>query len=83
MSKAWFKLNKQRIGWMPISWQGWVLTIAYVAFTIYNFFRIESTSHSTSNMIMNFILQTLIVTGFFSTICYLTAEKSSVKNMLE
>lgn len=83
MAKAWFKVNKQKIGWMPISWQGWVLTISYIIFTVYNYKRIDETSQTLTEIFMDFIPQTIIFTGLYSVLCYLTAEKAASKDMLE
>lgn len=82
MKKPWFILAKHKKGWVPASWQGWLLTAGYIAFTIYNFFRIDNASHSISDTLINFIPQTIIFTGLFSVICYFTADNSSDKNML-
>jgi hypothetical protein len=83
MKTAWFKLNKWKTGWVPTSWQGWLLSFGYIAFTIYNFIRIDRLSQSVSDTLINFIPQTIIFTGLFSVICYFTSDNSSEKNMLE
>src|SRR5437870_1160768 len=83
MRAPWFKLNKWKTGWVPISWHGWVLTGGYIFFVIYNFIRIDQGSHSISDTLINFILQTIISTGLFSVVCYFTSDNSSGKNMLE
>ena len=83
MTKPWFRLNKWKKGWIPASWQGWILTIAYLAFTVYNFLRIDGASHSVSDTLINFIPQTIIFTGLFSVLCYFTADNASEKNILE
>lgn len=79
MSKPWFKLNNMRVGWVPVSWQGWVITLAYIFFTIYNFLRIDSLSHSVSDTLINFIPQTLIFTGLFSVFCYFASDKGNIR----
>lgn len=79
MRKPWFRLNKLRIGWMPISWQGWFITFSYFILVIYNFVRIDSTSHSVSDTLINFIPQTILFTTLFSITCYFTSEKSNIR----
>ena len=83
MKNPWFTLHKWGTGWIPITWQGWIVTIAFIGFTIYNFFRIDGMSHSVSDTLINFIPQTLVFAGLFSVVCYFKSDKSSDKNMLK
>ncbi len=83
MFKPWFKLNKWKTGWIPISWQGWLLTIGFIGMTMYNFFRIHQSSQSIFDTLLIFIPQTLIFAGLFSTLCYFRSERSSGEEMLQ
>lgn len=35
MEKFWFKRKRYGWGWYPASWQGWLVTLAYVAGVIF------------------------------------------------
>lgn len=83
MPKSWFKLNKWKTGWVPASWQGWILSIAYLLFTIYNFFRISQSTSSISEFLFSFIPQTIVFTGLFSVLCYFTSDTNSNSNLME
>lgn len=78
MQRSWFKLNKWKTGWVPIAWQGWLITLSYLTFTVYNFFRIDRVSPSASDTLMSFIPQTLLFTGLLSIVCYFTSEKTQM-----
>ena len=32
VKKLWFKAKKYGWGWYPVTWQGWLVVLAYVAF---------------------------------------------------
>jgi uncharacterized membrane protein len=55
--KLWFKAKRYGFGWTPCSWEGWTLIILFAAFQVWNFLRIDSTSHSNSDTIRPFIIQ--------------------------
>ena len=77
MQKPWFRLNKWKTGWIPVSWQGWSIMLIYFATLIYDFITIDQTAHSVSDTIRPFLIHTLILTVILSIICYFTAEKSA------
>jgi hypothetical protein len=33
-NRQWFKAKKYGWGWMPVSWEGWTLTVVYIALCI-------------------------------------------------
>jgi hypothetical protein len=47
LKNLWFK----KVGWtpLPVSWQGYLITAALLAFCIHIFFYIDSNSHSASD----------------------------------
>ena len=56
----WFKAKLYGWGWAPARWQGWVVLIIFLVFTVNNFFRIDSRSHSGSDTLINFVPQTVV-----------------------
>ncbi len=81
--QPWFRLHKWKTGWVPITWQGWILTLLFIGLIIYNFFRIDETSHSVSDTLINFIPQTVVFAGLFSVFCYFKSERPSGEEMLK
>ncbi len=71
----WFKAKKYGWGWMPATWQGWVVLSLFVALVVINFFRIDAHSHSASDTLINFIPETVLLTLLLIVICYKTGEK--------
>jgi uncharacterized membrane protein len=65
--KLWFKAKRYGFGWIPCSWEGWLVLIAFVLFQVWNFLRIDSMSHSNSDTLRPFIIQlalSLVVLSF-------------------
>ncbi len=82
MKLPWFRLNKRRVGWVPVSYIGWLLTFGFITFTVYNYIRIEKLSNSIPDAFIIFIPQTLLFTGLFSVLCYFTSDKNSGQDLL-
>lgn len=76
MKHAWFRAKKYGYGWgLPATWQGWTIFIAYLIFIIWDFVRIDKTSHSVSDTLRPVIIQFIIATGILLIIIYFTGEK--------
>lgn len=76
LKKPWFRAKKYGYGWrLPATWQGWVVLIAYFAFVIGNFIRIDRYSHSASDTLRPYIIQTILISIIFLVIVYFTGEK--------
>ena len=71
----WFRAKNYGWGWYPSSWQGWVILIAYILILVWNFNRLDSISHSNSDTIRPFVIQTFFITLLLIGICYKTGEK--------
>jgi uncharacterized membrane protein YhdT len=72
--KLWFKAKIFGLGWRPVSWQGWVLTIIYVLGLV-NFAMEASIEHSGSDFIIKFAIKFIPLTILFLIICYMKGEK--------
>lgn len=75
MKRYWFKAKRYGWGWYPGSWQGWLVLGIYLLLVFLDFHRIDSQSHSVSDVLINFIPNSFILTILLIVICYLTGEK--------
>lgn len=75
MKKLWFKAKTYGWGWYPCTWQGWLILLGFIGFEVWNFMRIDSTSHSASDTLRPFIIQSFGVVLILIYICYKTGEK--------
>lgn len=75
MTKLWFKAKRYGWGWTPATWQGWVVMVVFFIFEVWNFLRLDSVSHSNSDTIRPFVIQTIIAVLVLIFICYKTGEK--------
>ena len=71
----WFKAKNYGWGWYPSSWQGWATLCVYVIGVTWNFYRLDEFSHSNSDTIRPFVIQTFFITLILIGICYKTGEK--------
>jgi len=74
-NKIWFKAKQYGWGWYPNTWQGWLITLGFIAIISFNAYRIDSGSNSVGGILTNFIPQTFILTLILIGICYLKGEK--------
>ena len=74
-NKLWFKTKRYGWGWTPCSWEGWVVIVAFLIFQYWNFLRLDKVSHSNSDTIRPFIIQTFLVVIILIIICYKKGEK--------
>ncbi len=70
----WFKRKLYGWGWIPVSWQGWLVILAFVVFEFWNFLRLDSVSHSNSDTIRPFVIQTFFALIILIIICYWKGE---------
>lgn len=75
-NKLWFKAKRYGYGWYPATWQGWAIITAFVFIEILNFIRLDEVSHSNSDTLRPFIIQTAILTAVLIWICQKTGEKA-------
>jgi hypothetical protein len=71
----WFKAKAYGWGWTPATWQGWLILVVFVALIALNFFRLDAGSHSASDTLRPFIIQTFLLAILLIGICYATGEK--------
>ena len=71
----WFKAKCFGWGWTPAKWQGWVVLLGFIAYIIFNFYRIDSASPSASDTLDNFVPQTIILVALLLIICWKKGEK--------
>jgi hypothetical protein len=68
----WFPAKKYGYGWgLPITWQGWVVSLSYLLLIVGGSFTLTDSPQST----MYFLIFTLILTILFVYICYKKGEK--------
>lgn len=71
----WFKAKLYGWGWTPARWWGWVVLFVFIIIIFFNFFRINSDSHSASDTLINFVPQTALLFLILIFICWKTGEK--------
>jgi hypothetical protein len=74
MKLPWFK----RIGifYFPVSVIGWLLLIASLLYTLYVFVDLNNTSHSVSDLMINFVFSILIIGAVYTLIAFFTCRNN-------
>lgn len=62
-------------GWTPITWQGWAVTLLYVASILVHVQNIDTQVHSASDFLIGFSVPFIINTIFLLIICYAHGER--------
>lgn len=73
-SKIWFRRKAYGWGWVPTTWQGWLVTFIYVASLIALSVTINEYSPA-SEIIFTFFLPIFLLTITLIRICYKKGEK--------
>jgi hypothetical protein len=73
--KLWFKAKTYGWGWTPITWQGWAITLLYIAVSFLLFFRIDDSQQSASDILVNFVFVEAFLTLLLIWVCYIKGEK--------
>jgi hypothetical protein len=73
--KLWFKAKRYGWGWTPVTWQGWVAVLVYVAILIRFGTILDAREHSVSDFLMNFVFYAGIPTLLLIWLCYEKGEK--------
>lgn len=74
MKKLWFKRKLFGWGWVPASWQGWVITLGYAALVILFGLTIDENS-PVDEVVYTFLLPVTFLTLLFIRIAYTRGEK--------
>ena len=74
-NKYWFKAKLYGWGWVPVRWQGWVTTAAFVAFVVWSGFGIESQTEPSATQLNWFFIKIALAVVVLIIICYKTGEK--------
>lgn len=73
-SNLWFKRKSYGWGWVPVSWQGYVVTIVYIVLMI-TFPCINFREAPDGNLFVGFVFPFVIFTSILIYICYKKGEK--------
>jgi hypothetical protein len=74
MNLPWFK--RTGIFFLPVSFAGWMILLAAIAYAVYVFIDIDSRSHSVSDTLINFVFNALIIAAVYSLIGYFASRHS-------
>ena len=78
MKRLWFKAKRYGYGWYPATWEGWAVTIGFVALALLPSFILSSTSAeqmADARILLVFLPYILLITTALLLICYKTGEK--------
>ncbi len=71
----WFRRRKYGYGLSPAGWRGWLVTVGFVALVMANAYRLDAASHSASDTIRPFLIETAVLCVVFVAIVFLKGER--------
>lgn len=74
LDHKWFRAKDYGWGWHPATWEGWALTFLWAFSIIADFMWLSSVSQSGSDVFLNFIPHTVVLTGLYLVLVVLTGE---------
>ncbi len=75
MKTLWFKAKRYGYGWYPSTWQGWLVSAAYIAAIFVTFGDFDMLPHTESDTRFTVIGLCIVYTLILLLICYRTGEK--------
>ncbi len=74
-NKLWFRSKRYGLGWYPVTWQGWLSLLLYVAAMITQIYSVEPDKSNASIVIPYIFTQVFSLTALLIVLCYLKGEK--------
>ncbi len=72
----WFKRRRYGYGWIPVSWQGWLVVLAFVVFVLLGALSIKDVPENTfTKEVAFYLLFVFIATTALVKISYLKGPK--------
>ena len=78
-NKYWFKRKIYGWGWVPVTWQGWLVIGIFIIYLILTSMVLDSNSEPTSTDLIWFFLKTFLAVVVVILICYKKGEKPKWK----
>ena len=75
MKFPWFRLYG--IFFIPVAIPGWVILLSGAGYSVFSFIKIDSSSHSVSDTLMNFVFRLAIILAGYSIVAFLTSRYKS------
>lgn len=73
--KLWFKAKRYGWGWTPCTFEGWLVIAIFVLVEWLDFRRLDMYSHSASDTLRPFFIDTFVAAMVLLWICYYKGEK--------
>lgn len=73
--KLWFKAKRYGYGWVPCSYEGWLVLLMYILFLFTDALLLDKHSHSASDTVRPFLVHVVLATALLLFICYRKGEK--------
>lgn len=70
----WFKRKRYGWGWVPVTWQGWAVTIGYIVLALAFALTIDENS-SSREVFFTFVIPDILLTITLIRIAYRKGEK--------
>jgi hypothetical protein len=73
--KLWFKAKNYGWGWYPVTWQGWSITLLYIAVLFWRTSALSKMFDTATSFSWRYMFEIAAITIPLIVICYATGEK--------
>ena len=75
MKNLWFKAKSYGWGWVPVTWQGWLVLVGFLVLDFGNVYRLDIKHGSPKPVVTEFLIETFILVAILIWVCYKTGER--------
>lgn len=73
-AKKWFQRKAYGWGWVPATWQGWMVIALYIIFLVWDYVRLNTLSFTNEDSIQRYVVDVTIAAFVLVIICFVTGE---------
>lgn len=73
--RLWFKAKSYGWGWVPVTWEGWLVTILYILFITYRAATVSEMFDTETSFVFRYFFEILLATIPLLIVCYIKGEK--------
>lgn len=74
--KHWFKRKRYGYGWVPVTWQGWLVTTIYAGIIILGGLFLNREAKPVSENLLVFFTVLIVATGILFTVTHYSAPSA-------
>lgn len=75
MPRLWFASKRYGWGWVPVTIEGWLVTLGFIGLILLNSLRFDEPTLQQTSKVVEFLAETFLLVGALIAICFWKGEK--------